>query len=132
MRPILDALLPLLAAVISVAVPILTRALLARFKLQDNAVLAGLVSEAAKRAGGIAYAMMVAEAGHIGDQPIRNVAIAKGVGYVSQMLPETLAKLSLTPDHVGQMVAAELGRLLAADPTIGIPAAPAPALVPAA
>lgn len=134
LEALLAPLVPFAAAVIAAVLGVVARAVVRHLGLQANAVLAGLVDTAVKRAAGLAYSFMLAEASHIGDQSTHNIAIAKAVGYVTAALPDTLAKLGLTPDSVAAMVSAELGRLLAVDPTVGIPAAPAaaPALAPAA
>ena len=47
---------------------------------------------------------------------IRNTAIAKGVQHVVASVPEALAALGVTPEHVRNMVEARFGGLLAADP----------------
>ena len=57
--------------------------------------------------------------------------------YVMQSMPDALKRLGVTPDHVGAMVTAELGKLLAVDPNVSIappvsPASPASAPAPAA
>jgi hypothetical protein len=134
LHQLLDILMPLAWAVVSAAVPILLHAILVKAKLDKNVALAGLLTAATGRAGGIAYSAMVAEADHLGDEPIKNVAIAKGVNYLAAALPDTIKALGVTPDHLGAMVSAELGRLLAADPNVAIPPAPprpAPAPLPA-
>jgi hypothetical protein len=51
---------------------------------------------------------------------IRNAALAKGVQHVIASTPDALAALGITPDHVGQMVEARFGGLLATDPNVSI------------
>ena len=51
-----------------------------------------------------------------------------------QSMPDAIKRLGVTPDHVGAMVTAELGKLLAVDPKVSIapPVSPASAPAPAA
>ena len=133
LHQLLDILMPLAWTVITAAVPILLHAFLVKTKLDKNVALAGLITDATTRAGGIAYSAMVAEADHLGDEPIKNVAIARGVNYLLATLPGTINALGLTDDHLKTMVTAQLGTLLAGDPNVAIPPAPKrdPAPLPA-
>jgi hypothetical protein len=122
---VLQPILPLVSVVLTVLVGWLTREIVNHTALKNNAILAGKVQDAATRAAGIAYNVIVAQASHINDQPVRNVALAQGVAYLNTMLPDTLKVLGVTPDKAAAMVEGELGKLLAADPNVAIPPVPA-------
>lgn len=120
-------LTPVVQALLALALPVLTAIagtvaafLVKRFRLQNNALMAGQIAEASKRAAGLAYHFLLANAGTISHVAIHNVAIAQGVNYVTAGFPEALAAVGVTPDHVANMVTGELGKLLALDPTVSV------------
>jgi hypothetical protein len=78
------------------------------------------VIEAVGRAAGAAYKQMVeAGAAHAGSTSLV-AAVAEGQAYLSAQIPDMLKAAGLTPEAAARMVSAELGKLLAIDPTIGL------------
>lgn len=96
------------------------RWIVGHLRLQADSLAAQAILAAATRGAGLAYSALATQASHIGDQPLRNVAVGRAVGYVTTSVPGYLARLGVTPDRLQQMVEAELGKLMAADPTISI------------
>ena len=78
--------------------------------------------------------MFASAGGSVGNVTLTNAAVAHGMQYIMQSMPDALQRLGVTPDHVGEMVTAELGKLLAVDPNVSIapPVSPAGAPAPAA
>lgn len=78
------------------------------------------VIEAVGRAAGEAYKQMV-QSGSTAITPISlAAAVAEGRAYLLTHIPETLKAAGLTPETAARMVSAELGKLLAIDPTVGV------------
>ncbi|MCW3477380.1 hypothetical protein [Limobrevibacterium gyesilva] len=127
--PLVDAVLQLVQPVLLAVAAILARALLQRFKIDQHEAAVTLITGAAQRGAGIAYGFIAAAGATIADAQIHNVAVAKGVSYVTAAFPDTLRALGVTPDRIEAMVQAELGRLLGVDPAVTI--APMPMLSPA-
>ena len=117
--PILSIILSLAGVVITAAVPIITVALLKRFNVANDADvtrkdadLTHKVAVAADAAVGEAQRYALAHAGGLKDVKIHNDAVAAGVAYVVQQLPDTLKVLNITDASVKAMVTARLGRVL--------------------
>lgn len=124
LSPVIGVMASLALAAVTAAIPIVVPYLVRLLHLQNNAAMVNLVSEAAKRAAGQAYDFMVTNQG-VNHGAIRNAALASAAAYVARSVPDTLAKLGVTPEHVQAMVAGELGKLLAVDPTVSVALAPA-------
>lgn len=134
LSPLAAALLPLVQAAVLAAVPLLLVWLRQHLVLMQNATLSSAIADCVGRGAGLTYQMLAAAGGSVGSVTLTNAAVAHGVEYVMQSMPDALQRLGITPDHVGAMVTAELGKLLAVDPNVSIapPVAPANATAPAA
>lgn len=77
------------------------------------------VVDAAGRAAGEAYRHMVQSGGLGADSASWTAAVAQGRAYLLAHIPDALAAAGVTPEGAAQMVSAELGKLLAIDPTVG-------------
>jgi len=75
------------------------------------------VLRAVARGAGVAYLALLEERRGTGGLP---QAIAQGASYVEARVPDYLGKLGITSDRLDGMVRGELGKLLAADPSIKI------------
>jgi hypothetical protein len=97
--------------------------------------LSDAIAAAATRGAGLAYTLLLA-AGEAAARPqVQNAAVSAGLEYVLNSFPDAITAKGVTPDHIASMVAGELGKLLAADPTVGpnvTPAAAAAAPIAAA
>lgn len=133
LTPIVGAILALASAAITAAIPIVVPALLARLKIANNSDLAARVETAADAAAGMAYRYAIAHTGGFANISVHDAAMATAINHVTSSLPDTLAKLGITPEHVEQMVTARLGVLLANDPSVtaGKPVTAIPAAPPA-
>ena len=133
LSPLAAALLPLVQAAVLAAVPLLLVWLRQHMVLMQDATLSGSIADCVGRGAGLTYQMLATAGGSVGSVALTNSAVAHGVQYVMQSMPDALKRLGVTPDHVGAMVTAELGKLLAADPNVSIapPVAPANALAAA-
>ena len=134
LSPLAAVLLPFVQAAVLAAVPLLLVWLRQHLTLMQDATLARAVAECVSRGAGLTYQMLAAAGGSVGSVTLTNAAVAHGVQYVMQSMPDALKRLGVTPDHVGAMVTAELGKLLAVDPNVSItpPVNPASASAPAA
>ncbi len=106
---IVELLMPVLIYLIGHAV-----VLLRRWRIND------VVLRAVVRGAGAAYVELVrGKEGTSG--PAIEAAVDVGAAYVEARVPDTLAKAGLKiPDAVRDAVRAQLGTLLAADPTVGV------------
>ena len=120
----------------NVAVPWLSAFLMAFVPIAGSIAGAAVIAELRKRnldtawfqaisrAGGVAYSTFVASGKPITDKAALLAAAAAGGAYLrDRVLPQVEAR-GLTPDAVAQIAGAEMGRLLAVDPTVGPAAAP--------
>jgi hypothetical protein len=123
LSPIVAPLALLLLTAATSALGVATRALLARFHVADAADLAAQVDIIANAAAGEAYRQAVLRGQDLTLPAGQNAAIAIGASYLLSRAPDVLKQLGMTPDAVAGMVAARVGRLLAADPTVstGVP-----------
>lgn len=78
------------------------------------------VIEAVGRAAGEAYKHMVQTGASATSPASLASSVAEGRAYLLARIPDTLKAAGLTPDAAAQMVSAELGKLLAIDPTVGV------------
>lgn len=76
--------------------------------------------EAISRAGGAAYAALTASGKPITSADALQAAARAGAQYLAERAADVIrAKGGRTDDELAQIAGAELGKLLAADPTIG-------------
>jgi hypothetical protein len=115
---IVNALLGVVLAAVTTAIPILVSAMLKRFGVANNADLAGKLIAAADAAAGAAYKYALEHEGGLARLDVHNAAIAAGVSYLSANMGGTMAILGITPANAEAMVTARLGALLAADPSV--------------
>jgi hypothetical protein len=78
------------------------------------------LAEALGRAAGEAYRQMIQPGGSASRTVSLAAAIAEGRDYLLARIPDTLKAAGITPEAAAQMVSAELGKLLALDPTVSI------------
>jgi hypothetical protein len=74
--------------------------------------------EVVSRAGGLAYQHLV-QSGRPLDKPALTSAAAVGASYILERLPGTVKARNLDTHDLINVAQAELGKLLAQDPTIG-------------
>ena len=132
LTPLVQALTALALAALTAATPYLVPLLRRYLHISLTATQAAAVQAAADAGAKAAYGLIAANAASYGDVTIRNAALAKGVQHVMVSVPDAMAALGITPDHVQEMVAARFGGLLAADPTVSIGAPASPPATPAA
>ena len=120
-------LLRLVQAAELAAVPLLLAWLRQHLTLMQGATLVRTVTDFVSRSAGLTYQVLASACGSVGSVTLTNTAVAHGLQYVMQSMPDALKRLGVTPDHVGTMVTAELGKLLAVDPNVSIapPVSPA-------
>ncbi len=124
LTPLVQALAALALAAVTAATPFIAPLLNRYLHVRLTATQAAAIQSAAQAGAQTAYGFIAANAGNYRDVTIRNAALAKGAQHVIASVPDALATLGITPEHVKAMVEARFGGLLAADPTIGIGAAP--------
>ena len=114
------AFLGLASALVSAAIPFVVPLLRQRLHVSITADQATALERALQAGAGEAYRYALSKVGDGGlaNVNVQSTALAVGARYVTSKLPETLDNLGVTPDQVHSMVAARLGGLLAADPTV--------------
>lgn len=127
LSPALPVLLTLASAAALAVVPFVVPLLRQMLHVQINAQQAAIIDLAVKRGAGAALRFLTDNAGALDKVPLHNTALATGAEYVIRHVPETLHALGITPEHVQDMVHAELGRLLGDPPAAAqeVPVAPA-------
>ena len=131
-KPLVNAVLGILAAVVSAAIPVVVAAIYKRLGIANNADQSAKVVSAAQGAAGAAYSFALQHEGGLSNVNVHNAALAAGLNYFNTAVGPELTKMGITPERAASIVAARFGALLASDPTIsaGKPAqiaAPAPA-----
>lgn len=81
------------------------------------------IIEALGRAGGLAYAELV-KSNKLGQAKSISEAVKVGEDFMRDQVPDAMKSAGVTPNAVSKMVTGELGKLLAADPTVGAGVAP--------
>jgi hypothetical protein len=114
---------PLLQAALLAAVPLSLAWLCEHLTLMQDATLSRAIADCVGRGARLTYQMLAAAGGSVGSVTLTNAAVAHGVQDVMQSMPDALQRLGVTPNHVGAIVTAELGKLLAVNPA----SAPVPA-----
>ena len=97
-----------------------------RMNIQQDSADALKIDTAVKRGGGLAldFINKVMPANPTVD--VRNAAIAQGLNHVMTALPDTVARMGVTPDTLTRMVTSELTQLETAPVAPATPPAPAP------
>jgi hypothetical protein len=104
LTPLVQALAALALAAICAATPYLAPLLGRYLHIRLTATQAASIQRAADVGAQAAYGYIAANAASHRDLSIRNTAIAKGVEHVVASVPEALAALGVTPEHVRNMV----------------------------
>lgn len=117
MNTLLAALLPWLQAFAAAVVPVLGTLALAWLRRRN---INTTVIEAVGRAAGEAYRHVAASGRPITDPGALGAAIDAGGRYLVDRIPDTLQRAGVTPEAAAQLVGAELGRLLALDPSVRV------------
>jgi len=131
LTPLVQTLSALALAALTAATPYLVALLRRYLHISLTATQAAALQTAADAGAKAAYGLIATNAASYADVTIRNAALAKGVQHVMASVPDAMAALGITPDHVQEMVAARFGGLLAADPTVSIGAAASRPATPA-
>ena len=126
LTPLVQALLALVATIISGAIPILVRALLARFGRANDKEMADRLDRVLTNAAGLAYKALAEDAKGLASPAIQNKALADAVSYAVQRGTDELVHLNVPQSDLPQMIQARLGTLLASDPTITPGPSPTP------
>ncbi len=74
--------------------------------------------QAVSRAGGVAYAALLASGRPVTDRAALTAAAVAGASYLETRVPGLVEARGLSPDAMAQIAGAELGKLLAIDPTV--------------
>jgi hypothetical protein len=122
---IAGGLASLASVAVVTAIPIVVPALLKRMGIANNAALTAQLDVLCESGAGAAYKYAASSATGLSDVNVHNAALAAGLNYINARAPDLAKQCGLTPDHVAQQVSAELGKLLATDPTVtaGVPVA---------
>ncbi len=109
-------IVPWLSALALAMLPVLGSLALAllREHNMDNAFF-----QAVARAGGVTYTALVASGRPVTDRAALASAALAGANYLQQRVPELVQARGLQAGAVADIAGAELGKLLAADPTTG-------------
>ena len=72
-----------------------------------------------ERAGGVAYTHLLTSGRPVTDRAALAEAVLAGASYIQQRGPGLVEARGLAPGAVADIAGAQLGRLLAVDPTVG-------------
>lgn len=82
-----------------------------------------VVYEAIGRAGAVAYTAFLATGRPVTDRTALAVGAAAGGAYLKSRIPDALAVSGVvTPEAMAELAGAEMGKLLALDPSVRVPA----------
>ena len=127
LSPLVQGLAGLAFAAVTAAIPIVVPALLKRWHLDATQAQKDALANACSQAADLAYKFLIDNKASYDNVPIRNVALATGVAYVTTHFSGAVQALGLTPEHVHDMVEAHLGARYVADANLSI--APIPVAV---
>jgi hypothetical protein len=118
---VMQALLALAAAVISAAIPILVPRILNWLHIKETAERNALIQGAAQRGAGLAYQYMVERLAGVNNGVVAQNAVEAGKQYLAQAVPEALKETGCFDQvKLTKMIQAQLGLLLAQDPTVSV------------
>lgn len=103
----------ILAAVVGWAVTV-------AFRYVKSQAARAALEAAVRAAAGLAYDFLQSYMGSKGGQELKQLAVEHGAGHVATMVAPALKQLGHNSDDVRRLVAGELGRLLAVDPTTAV------------
>jgi hypothetical protein len=125
LSPLIQALIGLLAAVLSGAATVLVPAVLKYLNVTDkaaqdqaNAKASELIARAADAAAGEAYRIALKHGVDLSRVDMHDMPVSAAVAYVVSRVPDALKRLDITEDGVRQLVSARLGALLAGDASV--------------
>jgi hypothetical protein len=120
-----QAIAAVVATLVACVTPLLAARVLAYLHVRQSATTNAMVHAASARAAGLAYETLVTLGNGGWNNPVtRAAAIAKGVAYLRESMPETLAQCGIDQGKIEQLVASHLGTLLAADPSVAAGTSP--------
>jgi len=134
LTPVVQALLALLAAAMTAAVPYVVLLIRQRLHIELTDQQQATITAAAQLGAKAAYGFLARQGATIGQADVRNAALAHGANTAIAALGPMLTLAGITPDAVAALVEHEFSGLLVTDPNVSIarPAMPAPSLVAAA
>lgn len=109
-------------AAVLAAIPILVRALLAKWGLDKNDKLVAQLDGVLEEAAGLAYKRIAAgiAQGGLDNVQIHNKALADALQYAIDELPSAMIQLGISPDQVSKKIEAKLGKILGVDPSVSV------------
>jgi hypothetical protein len=135
LTPLLNVLLPIVAAIVGTSMPIITALIFKRFGIANDSDMAKKVDAALQDGGGMLYEYCTRHEGGLANVDVRNAGTAAVLQHITNQVGPELTALGYTPDHVANMLKGELGQLLAGDPSVTAgapPQVPAVKMLPAA
>lgn len=120
LTPIANVTLPLLEAALTATIPLVIAWGTKKLGLEKERDLVNKITLAADAGAGLAYKFAVSHEGGLSNVQVHNAALQAGLEYVIGTVPGALKDMGLTPDHVGVMVEARLGKLLATDSSANV------------
>jgi len=127
LSPIIQAVELTALSVVTLAIPVFGGWLKQHLNwVQDQKLQADIgtgineVDALAEDAAGLAYSWLVAHDASVRDPKMANAALDAGLTFLAKAGGAVIAASGLTPEVVGQKVAAKFGTLLASDPTVSI------------
>lgn len=113
----LAILLPWLEALAAAMVPVVGTVFLSWLQKRHQH---GVLDSAFARAGAEAYRQIATSGRSITDPEVVAKAVQAGSLYLLDLVPDTMRARGVTPEAAEQIVGAELGKLLAADPAVKV------------
>jgi hypothetical protein len=129
LSPVVQWLLGLLSLGGTALAGMATTWLYAKLGISKDSAAAAAIQAAEQKAGAIAYSFIASQGAKITNVSVKNQAIAVGANFMMTEIPAALARMGVSQASVLQRSEAELGKLLAGDPTVSVGAA-APAAGP--
>lgn len=110
-------ILPWLQAFAAALIPILGTMALGWMRQRN---LNTAMVEAIARAGGEAYRHLASSGRPVTDTRAVTAAAEAGARYLLDRVPDTMRALGVSPEDAAQLAGAELGKLLAVDPSVRV------------
>jgi hypothetical protein len=120
-NPVIQVIAPVVATLLMSLLGYVVMLMKQRLNLAENSAAALALNNAVQQAGGLAYTFLAKQAnGAAHSDAMQSAAVSIGVNHVANEEPAAMKLIGKTNADISVMVQGEVGKLLAADPTVSI------------
>jgi hypothetical protein len=120
LTPLVQAAAALVLAALTAATPFIAPLVRQYLHVRLTEKQAAAIQNAAEMGAKAAYGYIAASGKSYLVPEVRNAALQRGFAHALESVPDTMAAIGVTPEHVRSMVEARFGGLLHEDPGVSI------------